>query len=102
MIYDILFDFLKENKLNYFLYFMSLSYIPVAKVGMPHLYGKLIASVNSLNMDVTIKFLVILIFVWFLIQIIQAISNLLYSRVLPKFNSFSVLISYPLRGNSSL
>jgi ABC-type multidrug transport system fused ATPase/permease subunit len=89
MIYDILFDFLKENKLNYFLYFMSLSYIPVAKVGMPHLYGKLIASVNSLNMDVTIKFLVILIFVWFLIQIIQAISNLLYSRVLPKFNSFT-------------
>ena len=89
MIYDILFDFLKENKLNYFLYFMSLSYIPVAKVGMPHLYGKLIASVNSLNMDVTIKFLVILIFVWFLIQIIQAISNLLYSRVLPKFNSYT-------------
>jgi ATP-binding cassette, subfamily B, bacterial len=89
MIYNILFDFLKENKLSYILYFLSLSYIPVSKVGMPHLYGKLIASVKSTNMNNTLKFLVILIFVWFIIQIIQAISNMLYSRVLPKFNSFT-------------
>ena len=89
MIYNILFDFLKENKVSYLLYFLSLSYIPVSKVGMPHLYGKLIASVKAANMSVTLKFLVILIFVWFIIQIIQAISNMLYSRVLPKFNSFT-------------
>ena len=89
MIYNILFDFLKENKVSYILYFLSLSYIPVSKVGMPHLYGKLIASVKSANINVTLKFLVILIFVWFIIQIIQAISNMLYSRVLPKFNSFT-------------
>jgi ABC-type multidrug transport system fused ATPase/permease subunit len=89
MINNILFDFLKENKLNYFLYFISLSYIPVSKVGMPHLYGKLIGSIKKLNMDITIKYLIILIFVWFIIQIIQALSNLLYSRVLPKFNSYT-------------
>lgn len=89
MINSILIDFLKENKLSYFLYFVSLSYIPVSKVGMPHLYGKLIGSVKKLNINVTIKYLVILIFVWFIIQIIQAISNLLYSRVLPKFNSYT-------------
>ena len=89
MIYNILFDFLKENKVSYILYFLSLSYIPVSKVGMPHLYGKLIASVKSANMSVTLKFLVLLIFVWFIIQIVQAISNMLYSRVLPKFNSFT-------------
>ena len=89
MIYDILFDFLKEHKINYILYFLSLAYIPVAKVGMPHLYGKLIASVNSVNMNVTIKYLVILIFVWFIIQVIHSISNILYSRVLPKFNSYT-------------
>ncbi len=89
MIYNIIFDFLKENKVSYILYFLSLSYIPVSKVGMPHLYGKLIASVKSANINVTLKFLVILIFVWFIIQIIQAISNMLYSRVLPKFNSFT-------------
>lgn len=89
MIYNILFDFLKENKVSYILYFLSLSYIPVSKVGMPHLYGKLIASVKAANMSVTLKFLVLLIFVWFIIQIVQAISNMLYSRVLPKFNSFT-------------
>ena len=62
MIYNILFDFLKENKVSYILYFLSLSYIPVSKVGMPHLYGKLIASVKAANMSVTLKFLVLLIF----------------------------------------
>ena len=56
---------------------------------MPHLYGKLIGSIKKLNMDITIKYLIILIFVWFIIQIIQALSNLLYSRVLPKFNSYT-------------
>ena len=40
-------------------------------------------------MNVTIKYLVILIFVWFIIQIIQALSNYLYSKVLPKFNSYT-------------
>ena len=89
MINNILIDFLKENKLSYFLYFISLSYIPVSKVGMPHLYGKLIGSVKKLNMNITIKYLIILIFLWFIIQIVQAISNLLYSRVLPKFNSYT-------------
>jgi len=89
MIYNILFDFLKENKVSYMLYFLSLSYIPVSKVGMPHLYGKLIASVKSTNMNTTLKFLVILIFLWFIIQIIHAISSMLYSRVLPKFNSYT-------------
>ena len=89
MIKNILLDFLKQNKFSYFLYFISLVYIPISKVGMPHLYGKLIASVKSINMNVTLKYLVILIFVWFLIQIFQAISNMLYSRVLPKFNSYT-------------
>ena len=89
MIYDIIIEFLKENKMGYFLYFISLSYIPISKVGMPHLYGKLIASLQSLNMNITLKFMIILIFLWFIIQIIQAISNMLYSRVLPKFNSFT-------------
>lgn len=89
MIYDIIIDFLKENKMGYILYFISLSYIPISKVGMPHLYGKLIASIKSANMNITIKFMIILIFLWFIIQIIQAISNILYSRVLPKFNSYT-------------
>lgn len=89
MIKNILLDFLKQNKFSYFLYFISLVYIPISKVGMPHLYGKLIASVKSINMNITLKYLVILIFVWFLIQIFQAISNMLYSRVLPKFNSYT-------------
>ena len=51
MIKNILIDFLKQNKLSYFLYFISLSYIPISKVGMPHLYGKLIGSVKKLNMN---------------------------------------------------
>ena len=89
MIANIFIDFLKENKISYILYFISLVYIPISQVGMPHLYGKLIGSIKETNINPTIKFLVLLIFVWFIIQVVQAISNMLYSRVLPKFNSFT-------------
>lgn len=89
MITNILIDFLKENKISYILYFISLAYIPISKVGMPHLYGKLIGSIKETNINTTIKYLVLLIFVWFIIQVVQAISNMLYSNVLPKFNSFT-------------
>lgn len=89
MIYNILIDFLKENKLQYFLYCLTLLHIPISKVGMPHLYGKLIGSLKNLNINVTLKYLFILIIIWFFIQAIQTTSNYLYSKVLPKFNSFT-------------
>ena len=89
MIYDILLQFLKENKLYYFLYCLTLLYIPLGKVGMPHIYGKLIGSLKNLNINITLKYLFVLIAVWFIIQMIQTVSNYLYSNLIPKFNSYT-------------
>ena len=89
MINKILLDFLKENKLSYFLYFISLSYIPISRVAMPHMYGKLIGSLKPLKINVTLKFLILLILLWIFIQLIHTGSNMLYGKVIPKFNSFT-------------
>ena len=40
-------DFLKEHKYKYIVYLITLLYIPISRVGIPHFYGKLIGKVNE-------------------------------------------------------
>ena len=95
MIKDILYTFFKENKIQYILYLLTLIYIPISKVGMPHLYGKLIGSIKKMNFNITIKYLFILIGTWLLIELVHTASNIMYSKILPKFVSHvrSVLLN---------
>ena len=88
MIYTFMFDFFKNNYINYILYFISLSNIPLTKIGMPHLYGKLIGSIKQTNIDGSFKLLVILILCWFFIQCIIMLSHYIRAKILPLFSSY--------------
>ena len=88
MIYTFMFDFFKNNYTNYILYFISLSNIPLTKIGMPHLYGKLIGSIKQTNIDGSFKLLVILILCWFFIQCIIMLSHYIRAKILPLFSSY--------------
>ena len=54
-------DFLKEHKWRYGLYLITLLYIPISKVGIPHLYGKLIGNINGKKVISAFHILIILI-----------------------------------------
>ena len=88
MIYLFFYEFFKKYYIRYIFYLLSLLYLPINKVGMPHVYGKLISTIKSDNMPVTIQYLIILIVIWITIEIIKFISTYLKSRLIPIFSSF--------------
>ena len=88
MIYTFMYDFFKLNYINYIFYFICLSNIPLTKIGMPHLYGKLISNLKEKQIDKSFRFLIILIFAWFFIQCIIMISHYFRSKILPLFSAY--------------
>ena len=88
MLYSFIFEFIKTNYIKYILYYISLLYIPLSKVGMPHLYGKLISNLKDKNINVSIRYFIILIILWFFIQLVIIFSHYLRSLILPLFSSF--------------
>jgi len=81
-------DFLKEHKWRYGLYLLTLLYIPISKVGIPHLYGKLIGNINGKKVISAFHILVLLIILWFITQTIHTASNMVHARFMPKFIEF--------------
>ena len=78
-------DFLKKNKKSYFFYVLTLIYIPISRVGIPHFYGKLIGNINDKKIRKGFFVLIILIILWFVTQVIHTGSNILHARFMPKF-----------------
>jgi len=81
-------DFLKEHKWKYGLYLFTLLYIPISRVGIPHLYGKLIGNINDKKVIVAFNILVMLIILWFITQTIHTASNMVHASFMPKFVEF--------------
>ena len=54
-------DFLKKNKKSYLFYVLTLIYIPISRVGIPHFYGKLIGNINDKKIRKGFFVLIILI-----------------------------------------
>lgn len=81
-------DFLKQYKYRYFLYLVTLLYIPLSRVGIPHFYGKLIGRINEKKLSAAFTILIILILLWFFTQCIHTASNMLHAKFMPKFVEF--------------
>ena len=81
-------DFLKEHKGKYALYLLTLLYVPISRVGIPHFYGKLIGYINTNKIQWAFNTLIILIIVWFVTQVIHTSSNIMHSKFMPKFVEF--------------
>tara|TARA_B110001469_G_C9641481_1_gene322707 strand:+ start:1089 stop:2753 length:1665 start_codon:yes stop_codon:yes gene_type:complete len=88
MIYKLFIEFFKNHIFMTALYLLTMLYIPLNSVGMPHLYGKLISNLNKGPFNKSIYFLSILIVVWGVIQLIKISSGYVHSRIFPLFMAF--------------
>ena len=88
MIKELYIEFIKNNKLNFFLYFLTLSYIPINKILIPKLYGNLISGLEKKDFK-NIKYIFIyLIGGWFITQVLNTSSSYLTTLIMPKFKQF--------------
>ena len=81
-------DFLKQYKWKYVLYLFTLLYVPISRVGIPHLYGKLIGNINEKKVMSAFHILIALIILWFITQTIHTASNMVHAGFMPKFVEF--------------
>ena len=88
MIYNFFYDFFKDHVLLTILYLITMVYIPIRTVAMPHFYGKLISNLKKNGLNNTKKYLIYLIVVWSIVQFTKVLSNHFNSKILPKFLSY--------------
>lgn len=81
-------DFLKQHKSKYALYLFTLLYVPISRVGIPHLYGKMIGNINQKKVMKSFHILIALIILWFVTQTIHTASNIIHAKFMPKFVEF--------------
>ena len=73
MVGNLYLDFVKNNKLNFLIYFITLLFLPIQIVYLPKLYTDMITTIKGTDID--FKIFKILILIWILIQILQTISE---------------------------
>ena len=69
-------------------YIITLFYIPLKTIGMPHIYSKLITNIKTSKNNTMIKYLGILVLAWLTIQFIKVISYYLYDKIFPPLSSY--------------
>lgn len=87
MIYQIYKKFIIENKVNFSLFILTFIYIPISKLGLPHIYGKFISNLKSKKINLNKKLLFSLIITWALIQGLKLLSNYYEYKTLPIFQN---------------
>ena len=90
MIAEIFIEFFRNHKAITLLYLLTMIYLPLNSIAMPHFYGKLIPSLNKKAFNKSIKILVILVVLWGVIQAIKISSGLIHAKVFPKFMGFVI------------
>ena len=88
MIYKLYLEFIKNNKLLYTLYLLTLLYIPVNKIGLPHYYGQLLGIIKDKKVSKIKMTFIYLVVIWLSIQLLHIFSNYINSILMPKFQSF--------------
>lgn len=103
MITKLYIEFFKKNWKTYLLYLITLLYLPINKVLMPHVYGKIATVLKDKNLKSTILRLnnynaikksslvhtiLLLIMCWVGAHILIISSNYLRYNLLPKFTSY--------------
>lgn len=87
MIYQIYKKFIIENKVNFTLFILTFIYIPISKLGLPHIYGKFISNLKSKKFNLNKQLLFSLIIIWALIQGLKLLSNYYEYKTLPIFQN---------------
>ena len=89
MIYQILIKFLKKNIHLIILYLLTLIYLPLNKLGMPHIYGKFISKLKESKFDNSMYYFIVLIVFWGVIQGLIILSNYFRTIIFPKLSDFT-------------
>ena len=79
---------MKENKLYFIIYFLTLIYIPINRLFLPKYYGELISSLQKKKFDKTKMVFVYLMLGWLFIQILNIISSYVLLMIIPKFKKY--------------
>lgn len=88
MIYNLVKDYFDKKKIvTLILYLITLFYIPLKIIGLPHIYSKFITNIKSTN-NLSSKYLIILICSWLFIQFIKVCSYYLHDKIFPPLSSF--------------
>ena len=84
-IYQTIYDFLKKNKLALFGYLFLAISTPIAKIALPHYYGKIIddISTNKRITDNVKNIMLIVLAIWVGIQVLLGINNWLDTYFIP-------------------
>lgn len=88
MIKNIYIEFYKKNLKYLLFYFSILVYIPLKQVGLPHIYGKIIAALNKNDLIGAKKLFLYLLIIWIIIQICMIVEKYGYIIVNPKLEVF--------------
>jgi len=87
-LYGVYIEFLKKNWKVYILYLITLIYIPLQNITLPHYYGKIINSLKNFNISTIKYYFLILIIIWIIIQGCAIGVSLIDNYIWPKLHSY--------------
>ena len=81
-------DFIKEYKCAFFIYFLTLLYIPISTTYIPKLYGDIISNLKNKKFKLVKTLFITLIIGWVIIQILNTASSYIMNYLMPKFKQY--------------
>lgn len=87
-LYDVYISFVKSNWKVYIFYLITLIYIPLQNITLPHYYGKIINSLKNFNISQVKYYFIILLIIWIIIQGFTIGIEFINNYIWPKFHSY--------------
>jgi ABC-type multidrug transport system fused ATPase/permease subunit len=85
-----LIEYLKQNKILFFIYILLLFIYPLHKVILPKYYGKVISSLNKNKNTTFLDNVKILLFIFVVYNILMAILQKVHGSFIPGFSEYSI------------
>ena len=88
MIYQIYYQFVKDNWKLYSFLLLTLVSLPMQRIAMPHYYGKIIDTLKSGKMDEAKYLFGIILGIWIVIQCLGITLSYIHKMIWPKLNTY--------------
>ena len=88
MIYQIYYQFVKDNWQLYSFLLLTLVSLPMQRIAMPHYYGKIIDTLKSGKMDEAKYLFGVILGIWIAIQCLGITLSYIHKMIWPKLNTY--------------
>lgn len=88
MIYQIYYQFVKDNWKLYSFLLLTLVSLPMQRIAMPHYYGKIIDTLKSGKMDEAKYLFGVILGIWIAIQCLGITLSYIHKMIWPKLNTY--------------